>query len=154
MTTIPSGGYSPYSGQISAPQRQNLSPFEFNSGQYGPAVATVIGIGDAIGDAASSSLTLSKEAISKLAGESTRFYDSVASSVNEVATGIGHAVEEVGNALKSAESTVEDWIDAGVDGIEEATSDFYDGVKSVTSDIAGYAAAATSAVGQLVNTAV
>jgi phage-related protein len=129
------------------------SAFDINAGEFGPTVATAIGVAAAATDAASSTYSFSDESLKKLSDLATSAVDGVESAVAGVGTtlsNIGHAVE---NDLKKAYGVVKNGVSTAAAKVEGAASSIEDEMGSVASAVGNAASYVKDEVASAADTA-
>ncbi len=111
--------------------------FETNSQAYGPVVASIQGIGDAIVDGASAVVHFSEEGLQKLG-------ESISSGVDSVESVFSDAGQDVSDAVDSVENSAVDLYNE----VAQMAENGWNSVKSAAHDAAAYVGLADdSAVG-------
>lgn len=101
--------------------------FETNSQAYGPVVASVQGVGDAVVDAASAVVNFSAESLQMLG-------DSIGAGVDSVES----AFEEAGNEVSEAVESVENSALSLYNDVAQMAEDSWNSVKAAAQDAAAY----------------
>ena len=101
--------------------------FETNSQAYGPVVASVQGVGDAVVDAASAVVNFSAESLQKLGDSISAGVDSVENAFSDAGTDVSEAVDSVENSAVSLYNQV-----------AQMAEDDWNSVKSAAHDAAAY----------------
>ena len=96
--------------------KQPIGKFEFNSQQYGPAVATVLSVADTAGDAASAVVRFSEKGLQELAKLPAEACDLAKDAVHTV----GNAVDAVEDGVEAAASEVASLAHKGLRQLENA----------------------------------
>jgi phage-related protein len=117
---------SPVSGYV-PPAPATKTNFETNSRSYGPVVASIQGVGDAIVDGASAIVNFSEEGIQKLG-------DSISSGVDSVEETFSNAGQEVSDAVASVENSAVDLYHEVADMAENS----WNSIKAAAHDAAAY----------------
>jgi phage-related protein len=116
---------SPY-----ATVKEQVKPgkFEANEKEYGTVGAAVLGVGDAIAEGASATVSLSEKALN---------------AVEDAGSYLGKAVEtgitDVGSAAMAAYAAVRNGLGNTLDGVENAAEASWDTIKAGAEDVAGMA---------------
>ena len=125
VTSSTSTIISPY-----ASVKEQIKParFDANEKEYGPVGAAVLGVGDAIAEGASATVSLSEKALS---------------AVEEAGSYLGQAVEtgvtDVGSAAMAAYAAVRNGLSNTLHGAENAAEASWDTIKAGAVDVAGMA---------------
>ncbi len=102
--------------------------FDANEKEYGVVGAAVMGVGDAVAEGASATVSLSEKALN---------------SVEDAGSYIGQAVEtgftDVGSAAMAAYAAVRNGLDDTMQGVENAGEAGWDTIKAGAEDVAGMA---------------
>jgi phage-related protein len=125
VTSSTSSIVSPY-----ATVKEQIKPgkFEANEKEYGTVGAAVLGVGDAIAEGASATVSLSEKALH---------------AVEEAGSYLGQAVEtgvtDVGSAAMAAYAAVRNGLGNTLQGVENAAEASWDTIKAGAEDVAGMA---------------
>ena len=140
---------SPSSTMLVASDTPKVKPgkFEQDSEQYGPIGAAIVGVGDAVGQAASSIVSLSSQGLHELASDAESAYASVKSAVKGLGSGVETLAGEIGTAVHSAGQT----IGQAVDQVENAISSTTSTVADAAGSAAGYVALGVATGKQIVS---
>jgi len=149
---------------IASTQKKPLGAFEVNSKQYGPVVATAMGVAQATGEAAHAGVSFSAEALKRLhdAGDALAdaagaAWDGTVASVHDLAQGIEqglsdgyHSVmdeaSEIGSDIQDAVQQAYAWGQSVEHSVADAAS-------SVTQSVEDAASAVTDTLGDIVDSA-
>lgn len=101
--------------------------FETNSQAYGPVVASVQGVGDAVVDGASAVVNFSAESLQKLG-------DSISAGVDSVESALADAGTEISEAVDSVESSAVSLYNE----VAQMAEDSWNSVKATAQDAAAY----------------
>jgi phage-related protein len=109
--------------------------FDINAGEFGPTVASAIGVAAAATDAASATYSFSDEGLKKLSDLATSAADGVENAVAGVGNTLSKIGHEVEDDVKKAYGVVKNSVSTVVSKVENAASSVEDEMGSVASAI-------------------
>src|SRR5471030_2964997 len=128
MSPIQSSTSTLVSPYASVKEQVKPGKFEANEKEYGAVGATVLGVGDAIAEGASATVSLSEKALN---------------AVEETGSYLGQAVQtgvtDVGSAAMAAYAAVRNGLSNTLHGAENAAEASWDTIKAGAEDVAGMA---------------
>jgi phage-related protein len=128
MSSVTSSTSTIVSPYASVTEQVKPGKYEANAREYGSVGAAVLGVGDAIAQGASATVSLSEKALG---------------AVEDAGSYLGKAVEtgftDIGSAAMAAYAAVRKGINSGVEGVENATEATWDTLKAGAEDVAGMA---------------
>jgi hypothetical protein len=122
-----------YSGVSSTPKTPTA--FDVNAGQFGPTVATAIGVAAAATDAASATYSFSDEGLKKISDLASSAVDGVENAFSSAGTTLSNFGHSVENDLKKAYGVVKDSMATAASKAEDMASSVEDEVSSVASAV-------------------
>jgi len=165
MTSINSFLPSASSSNIAASGvKKTPTAFDINSAEFGPTAATAIGVAATATDAVGSTVSFSKEGLSKLVDMADSAVDSVENAISgagkELSTlghdiadefkkaygAVEHTASSVVSAVEDAASTVENAVSSAASAVGDAATYVKDGVSAVADKASYYAAAGLGAL--------
>lgn len=126
------------------------SNYETNVKAYGPVVAGVEGVADAVVDAGSAVVSFSAEGLEKLGDVAMSGLQSVSDAFDDVADSVGSAIDSAENSVVDLYHEVAGMAHDGVNAVEDAASNVVDSLKSAAHSAAQYVGLGAEAVKQSV----
>lgn len=124
--------------------------YETNVKAYGPVVAGVEGVADAVVDAGSAVVSFSAEGLEKLGDVAQSGLQSVSDALDDVASSVSGAIDSAEQSVVGLYNEVADMAHHGVDKVEDAASSVVDGLKSAAQTAAKYVGLGVEATKQSV----
>lgn len=126
---------NPVSFNASNTCASSVGAFERNSKMFGPAAASAIGLAEAGAEAASTTVSLSQQAL-----------DGISDAASEVVSFVEDGYHAVGKLAADAYDEVQSLAQETVDAVGDAAEAVVDAVDSGVSTVAGYAMAGVNAL--------
>lgn len=141
VNSIAAMGGASYAAALAGVRPQGV--YDANASAYGPAVASVIGLASATGDATGTVCSFSTESLERLG-------DAVGAAISSAGSAIGDAVHEVRQGVTDLADGITSLVQGGADAIEEAGDAIGTKVGSVVHGVESSVASAATSVGDAV----
>jgi phage-related protein len=115
--------------------KKTPTAFDINAKEFGPTAATAIGVAAAATDAVGSTVSFSKESLSKLADLAGSAVDGVETAITGVGDSLSTLGHDVADEFKKAYGAVEHTVSSVVSAVEDAADTLEDGVSSMASAV-------------------